>query len=79
MHLHVHNFIKANVLPILPPAYPLQLKTSAKVDDILYRVDPTGARSNAYNHGRHDWVSIQWADELDSLPARILVFLSFLI
>jgi hypothetical protein len=71
MCLHVHNFIKVNVLPILPPAYPLQLKTSAKVDNILYHAD---ARSNAYNGGRHDWVSIQWADELDALPARIIVF-----
>jgi hypothetical protein len=70
----VHNFIKVNVLSILPPAFPLQLKTSAKVDNILYHANPTGARSNAYNCGRHDWVSIQWADKLDSLPARILVF-----
>jgi hypothetical protein len=47
MRLHLHNFIKANVFPYLNPAHQIQLKTSAKVNGVLYCADPAGARSNA--------------------------------
>jgi hypothetical protein len=76
MRLHLHNFIKANVFPYLNPAHQIQLKTSAKVNGVLYCADPAGARSNAYIRGQHDWVSILWdTDPNNGIPAQIMVFL----
>lgn len=78
MRQHLHSFLKKEVLYFFTQQHEhaIALTTSAKINGIIYRADPGGARSNSYKRGRHDWVSILWSTDKDQrgIPARIITF-----
>ena len=67
----VVDLFTARILPMVA-ADSLHLKTSATVEGVLYRADPSASPVQNCCFGRHDWVNLKWTD--GCVASRIITF-----